>query len=154
MAGTVLPGFLTSRDRRGVLDVEASLDLPSARVLRVVWAELEFYVHRLIRGRIGQFSHRGSHVMLPAFVIDALAKTAKGKGRDDLLWSTHGPGYLGPPSTTVSWLSGAVARCQKKIPSSPGLRRMRCVIPLPRWRSALARTRRLLRACSVTPARR
>jgi integrase len=28
-------------------------------------------------------------------------------------------GYLGPPSTTVSWLSGAVARCQKADPTFP-----------------------------------
>jgi integrase len=64
-------------------------------------------------------SNRNRSVVLPAFVIDALAETAKGKGRDDLLWSTHADGYLGPPSTTVSWLSGAVARCQKKDPEFP-----------------------------------
>jgi integrase len=64
-------------------------------------------------------SNRNRSVVLPAFVIDALAETAKGKARDDLLWSTHGGGYLGPPSTTVSWLSGAVARCQKQDPEFP-----------------------------------
>src|ERR1700722_7318987 len=42
MAGKVHPGFLASTDRRGMLNLEASLDLPSVRVLRVVWAELEF----------------------------------------------------------------------------------------------------------------
>jgi integrase len=58
-------------------------------------------------------------VVLPAFVVDALAETAKGKGREDLLSSTHAGGYLGPPSSTVSWLSGAVARCQKQDPDFP-----------------------------------
>lgn len=52
-------------------------------------------------------------VTLPAFVIDALAQTAKGKGRDDLLWSSRSGGYLGPPVPSKSWLSGAVERCQK-----------------------------------------
>jgi len=64
-------------------------------------------------------SNLNRSVALPAFVIDALSETAKGKGRDDLLWSTHAGGYLGPPSTTVSWLSGAVARCQKPDPTFP-----------------------------------
>jgi integrase len=64
-------------------------------------------------------SNRNRSVALPAFVIAALAETANGKGRDDLLWSTHAGGYLGPPSTTVAWLSGAVARCQKADPTFP-----------------------------------
>jgi hypothetical protein len=42
MAGTVHPGFLASTDRRGMLNVEASLGLPTVRVLRVLWAEREF----------------------------------------------------------------------------------------------------------------
>jgi hypothetical protein len=42
MAGTVHPGFLASTDRRGMLNVGAILDLPTVRVLRVAWAELEF----------------------------------------------------------------------------------------------------------------
>jgi integrase len=64
-------------------------------------------------------SNRNRSVVLPAFVIDALAETAKGKAREDLLWPTHAGGYLGPPSSTVSWLSGAVARCQKQDPVFP-----------------------------------
>jgi integrase len=64
-------------------------------------------------------SNRNRSVVLPALVIDALAETAKGKGREDLLWSTHAGVYLGPPSSTVSWLSGAVARCQKQDPAFP-----------------------------------
>jgi integrase len=51
-------------------------------------------------------------VAVPRFVIDALAKTVKAKGRDDLLWPSTSGGYLRPPSSTESWLAGAVARCQ------------------------------------------
>ena len=36
-------------------------------------------------------------VVLPEFVIDALAETAKGKGRDDLLWASASGSYIGPP---------------------------------------------------------
>ena len=36
-------------------------------------------------------------VVLPEFVIDALAETAKGKGRDDLLWASASGRYIGPP---------------------------------------------------------
>lgn len=58
-------------------------------------------------------------VVLPGFVIDALAETAKSKGRDDLLWPSARGGYLGPPSSTESWLSGAVSRCQQADPTFP-----------------------------------
>jgi integrase len=58
-------------------------------------------------------------VVLPAFVIDALAQTAKGKGRDELLWPSRSGGYLGPPVPSKSWLSGAVERCQKADPTFP-----------------------------------
>jgi integrase len=57
-------------------------------------------------------------VVLPEFVIDAIAQTARGKGRDELLWPSRSGGYLGPP-TTKSWLSGAVARCQAADPTFP-----------------------------------
>lgn len=52
------------------------------------------------------------------FVTDALAETAKGNGRDDLLWPSATGGYLGPPSTEY-WLSGAVVRYQKTDKSFP-----------------------------------
>jgi integrase len=58
-------------------------------------------------------SNKNRTVALPQFVIDAIARTAEGKGRDDLLWPSSTGGYLAPPSSTDSWLSGAVARCQK-----------------------------------------
>lgn len=58
-------------------------------------------------------SNSNRTVVLPPFVIDALAATARGKLPDDLLWPSRSGGYLGPPVTVRSWLSGAVGRCQK-----------------------------------------
>jgi integrase len=58
-------------------------------------------------------------VVLPAFVVNTLAETAKGKGHDELLWPSRSGGYLGPPVANKSWLSGAVARCQKADPTFP-----------------------------------
>ena len=56
-------------------------------------------------------SNKNRTVVQPAFVIDALAATATGKGRGDLLWPSEAGGYRGPPSAG-SWLSGAVEWCQ------------------------------------------
>lgn len=64
-------------------------------------------------------SNKSRTVALPGFVMDALAQTAEGKGRDDLLWPSRVGGYLGPPSSKESWLSGAVRRCQKADTSFP-----------------------------------
>jgi integrase len=64
-------------------------------------------------------SNKNRTVVLPAFVVDALAETAKGKDRADLLWPSPSGGYVGPPSSHDSWLSGAVARCQKADPTFP-----------------------------------
>jgi integrase len=58
-------------------------------------------------------------VVLPSFVAEALARTAEGKGRDDLLWPSASGGYLGPPAGNKSWLSGAVDRCQKMDKTFP-----------------------------------
>jgi integrase len=57
-------------------------------------------------------------VALPAFVVDELAATCTGKGRDDLIWPARDGGYLAPPATN-SWLAGAVARCQDADKSFP-----------------------------------
>lgn len=56
----------------------------------------------------------GKHrtVPVPAFVVTELARTCEGKAHDDLIWPARDGGYLGPPSATSSWLSGAVQRCQ------------------------------------------
>ena len=64
-------------------------------------------------------SNKNRTVVLPDFVIDALAETVKGKGREDLLWPTASGGYMGPPASKESWLSGAVARCRKADPAFP-----------------------------------
>ena len=64
-------------------------------------------------------SNKSRTVVLPEFVIDALARSAQGKGRDELLWPSRSGGYLGPPSSHESWLSGAVKRCQKADPEFP-----------------------------------
>jgi hypothetical protein len=45
--------------------------------------------------------------------LKVLAETAWGKAADELLWPSRSGGYLGPPVTVKSWLSGAVARCRK-----------------------------------------
>jgi integrase len=63
-------------------------------------------------------SNKNRTVVLPPFVIDALAATARGKSRDDLLWPSQTGGYLAPPASR-SWLAGAVARCQSKDPTFP-----------------------------------
>jgi Phage integrase family len=41
------------------------------------------------------------------------------KGRDDLLWPSSSGSYMGPPASKESWLSGAVARCQRADPTFP-----------------------------------
>jgi integrase len=64
-------------------------------------------------------SNKNRTVVVPAFVIEAIAETARGKSRDDLLWPSRAGGYLGPPVTAKSWLSGAVSRCQRADPTFP-----------------------------------
>jgi integrase len=64
-------------------------------------------------------SGKNRTVVLPSFVIDTLAETAEAKGRNELLWPSQTGGYLAPRSATESWLSGAVARCQKADKSFP-----------------------------------
>ncbi|WP_082972700.1 site-specific integrase [Mycobacterium sp. E2497] len=64
-------------------------------------------------------SNENRAVVLPEFVIDALAEVARGKGRDDLFWPTPSGRYMGPPASKDSWLSGAVARCRKADPTFP-----------------------------------
>lgn len=58
-------------------------------------------------------------VALAAFVVEELAKTCRGKGHDDLIWSSRSGDYLGPPSSHDSWMSGAVERCQKADKTFP-----------------------------------
>jgi integrase len=64
-------------------------------------------------------TNKNRAVVLPPFVKDALAQTAEGKDRDELLWPSRTGGYLGPPSSSDSWLAGAVRRCQKQDKAFP-----------------------------------
>jgi integrase len=64
-------------------------------------------------------SHRGRTVALAALVVDELAAACAGKERNELIWPSPSGGYLGPPSSHDSWLSGAVARCQAADGSFP-----------------------------------
>ena len=57
-------------------------------------------------------------VPMAGFVVDELAATCVGKGRDELIWATAAGGYLSPP-LGGSWLDGAVARCQRVRPAFP-----------------------------------
>ena len=98
-----------------------------ATVLRV--CDIDFLRHRIELHRnvvcvSGKFvvgslkSNKNRIVVVPAFVTDALARTAGEKGREDLLWSTRQGGYLRAPNDE-SWLSGAVARCQQADETFP-----------------------------------
>ena len=64
-------------------------------------------------------TNKNRTVTLPAFVTDALAQTAQGKGREDLLWPSRTGGYLMTPSSADSWLGAAVRRCQMADPTFP-----------------------------------
>lgn len=57
-------------------------------------------------------SGKSRTVVLPRFVVEELSRTCRGKQHGDLIWPARDGGYLGPPSSHDSWLSGAVQRCQ------------------------------------------
>jgi integrase len=57
-------------------------------------------------------SGKNRTVILPAFVVDELARTCRGKQHGDLIWPNRYGKHLGPPASHDSWLSGAVERCQ------------------------------------------
>ncbi len=63
-------------------------------------------------------SNPSRQLVLPRFAIEAIAQTARGKSRDDLLWPAERGGYLRTPGAR-SWLAGAVARCQAADPEFP-----------------------------------
>jgi integrase len=62
--------------------------------------------------------NRNRTVVLPEFVITAIATTAVSKDRDDLLWPATSGGHLRPPGPR-SWLDNAVRRAQKTDPEFP-----------------------------------
>jgi integrase len=75
----------------------------------------------MVGGRVIMGTLKGNKnrtVAVPRFVIDALAATAAGKGREVLLWATEFGTPLGPPANT-SWLAYAMARCRKADPDFP-----------------------------------
>jgi hypothetical protein len=64
-------------------------------------------------------------VALPAFVSDALAETARGKGPDELLLSTAADTPLGPPSPSSSLVvvrGAALPRRRPRISGGVGAR--------------------------------
>ncbi|WP_154677703.1 tyrosine-type recombinase/integrase, partial [Mycolicibacter icosiumassiliensis] len=100
----------------------AGLRWGEAAALRV--SDVDFLKRRVVLHEnavaVGSKTHVGTlksgksrTVVLPAFVVDELAKTCRGKGRDELLWPSRSGGHLAPPSSHDSWLSGAVERCMK-----------------------------------------
>ncbi|MGO9651634.1 hypothetical protein [Mycobacterium sp.] len=44
--------------------------------------------------------HARPPLVLPGFVVDALAEIAEGKSRDELLWPSRTGGHLAPPSAS------------------------------------------------------
>jgi integrase len=77
--------------------------------------------------RVGGSFHAGTlksgknrTVVVPRFVMDALAQTAEGKGREDLMWTAPWTGgYLQGPGQPQIWLPRAVRRCQAADPAFP-----------------------------------
>ena len=63
-------------------------------------------------------SNKSRVVVVPTFVIEAVAATAEGKARGDLLWPNPSGGYQ-HPQRVDGWLSKAVAACQERDPSFP-----------------------------------
>ena len=64
-------------------------------------------------------SGKNRTIVLPSVVTDALAGSAQGKGRDELLWPSESGGYLAPPSGK-SWLSVPSNAARRKIRRSRG----------------------------------
>ena len=56
--------------------------------------------------------HSARVVPLPDFVVAALRRTCAGRVPDAIIWPSRSGGYLAPPSSHDSWLSGTVHRCQ------------------------------------------
>lgn len=92
-----------------------------ASALRV--SDVDFLRRRIVLHEnavtVGSATHVGSlktghqrAVPLSTFVAEALAKSCMGKEHGDLIWPSAQGGYLGPPASVRSWLSGAVERCQ------------------------------------------
>lgn len=71
-------------------------------------------VHVGAKSHVGTLKgNKGRTVPLPQFLVDELARHCQGKSAGDLLWPSQAGGHLRSPSSHDSWLSGAVARCQR-----------------------------------------
>ncbi|MCI4675285.1 tyrosine-type recombinase/integrase [Candidatus Mycolicibacterium alkanivorans] len=90
------------------------------RVGDVDFLRRKILVHKNATGGSVESLKGGEHRTLAVakYVVDELATTVAGKGRDELIWPSSTGGYLRPPATHDSWLSGAVARCQKTAAQS------------------------------------
>jgi integrase len=94
------------------------------RVCDIDWLPRRVNLHRnvtQVRGKMIEGSlksHKNRFVVVPPFVVEAIAVTAEGKGREDLLWPSPSGGYL-HPQREGGWLSKAVGRCQKADPTFP-----------------------------------
>lgn len=120
----------SGRYRSLVLLGTAGLRWGEAAALRV--EDIEFLRRRIELHRnavtIGRTTHLGMlksgkarTVALAAFVVDELARTCESRERDELIWPSATGGYLAPPSSHDSWLSGAVARCRKADKAFPSV---------------------------------
>jgi integrase len=64
-------------------------------------------------------SNENRVVILPEFVIDALAEATKGKGRDGLFWSTASGGCMGPPASKSPGYPARLRDAESPIDVSP-----------------------------------
>ncbi|EHB53794.1 integrase family protein [Mycolicibacterium rhodesiae JS60] len=85
------------------------------RVGDVDFLRRKIVIHQNATGGTVETLKGGEHrtLVIAQFVIDELSQTVRGKFRESLIWPSQTGGYLKPPATHDSWLSGAVSRCQK-----------------------------------------
>ena len=94
------------------------------RVMDIDFLRRRVALHRNateVRGKmiVGSLkTNKNRVVALPEFVVEAMAQSAEGKGREDLLWPNPSGGYQHPPRAGT-WLSRAVGRCQQADPTFP-----------------------------------
>ena len=93
----------------------------------IVWPKRRIELHRSAVKVGGEWhvgslkSNKNREVVVPEFVINALAVSCEGKGRDDLIWTGRKTDeYLWTPgSSPKTWLQQAVRRCQAVDPEFP-----------------------------------
>jgi integrase len=86
--------------------------------------------------------------------MDALAATAAGKGREELLWCSRAGGYLKPPAGPHCWLATAVARCQAADETFPRITAHDLRHTAASLAISAGANPKVVSACSATPARR